>query len=382
MSNSKSKSKTIIFNFDGTGNEPSDAGKVETDESISNVLKLHILLGGGIKDDKSNTKNGSGGKQIAHYYNGIGTRDSALGQIPLLGKILSGAKKGINMTVAPQWGDARKILREAEQDFNEVGYQKGDILVVTGFSRGAALARKFASTILNKHQNCEVSFLGVFDTVAAMDGIHRKGEKISSDVFFENGTLNDRIKKAVHLVSLDENRISFSPTLFNKDNNNSNRILEVWFPGVHSDIGGGYWYDGLSDCALAFMIKEMKKALDKSISIAGGNYASIQKLLDGQGENLYGMEVDDIEINPKSDGVVHRHSGLVVKAGAEPRRICVNDNDRPSNDLPTLHCSVKERFKKVADYRPAALRGETFQLLEEDGTKSGPITGIAGLRQS
>ena len=94
------------------------------------------------------------------------------------------------------------------------------------------------------------------------------------------------------------------------------------------------------------------------------------------------MEVDDIEINPKSDGVVHRHSGLVVKAGAEPRRICVNDNDRPSNDLPTLHCSVKERFKKVADYRPAALRGETFQLLEEDGTKSGPITGIAGLRQS
>ena len=38
-----------------------------------------------------------------------------------------------------------------------------------------------------------------------------------------------------------------------------NRILEVWFPGVHSDIGGGYWLDGLSDLTLEFMIGECRK---------------------------------------------------------------------------------------------------------------------------
>ena len=100
-----------------------------------------------------------------------------------------------------------------------------------------------------------------------MDGIHRKDEKIHSDVVFENGTLNERIIKAVHIVSLDEDRIPFEPTLINKDNRNPERILEVWFLGVHSDIGGGYWFDGLSDVALEFMIQECRKALGQRIFI-------------------------------------------------------------------------------------------------------------------
>ena len=34
--------KTLVFSFDGTGNEPSDADEFQEDESISNILKLHI----------------------------------------------------------------------------------------------------------------------------------------------------------------------------------------------------------------------------------------------------------------------------------------------------------------------------------------------------
>jgi len=49
--------------------------------------------------------------------------------------------------------------------------------------------------ILAGDEACRVAFLGVFDTVAAMNGIHRQGEKISSDVVFENGTLNPRIER-------------------------------------------------------------------------------------------------------------------------------------------------------------------------------------------
>ena len=41
--------KTLVFCFDGTGNEPSDVGGFQEDESITNVLKLHILMGGGLE---------------------------------------------------------------------------------------------------------------------------------------------------------------------------------------------------------------------------------------------------------------------------------------------------------------------------------------------
>ncbi len=32
----------------------------------------------------------------------------------------------------------------------------------------------------------------------------------------------------------------------------------MWFAGVHSDVGGGYWFDGLSDIALQFMLDCVK----------------------------------------------------------------------------------------------------------------------------
>ena len=98
-------------------------------------------------------------------------------------------------------------------------------MVVFGFSRGAALARKFVSEILAEDPRREVSFLGVYDTVAAMNGIHRRGDVISSDVLFENGALNERVQRAVHLVALDEERVAFTPTLINRDPDGRDRIL-------------------------------------------------------------------------------------------------------------------------------------------------------------
>lgn len=368
-------SRTLVFSFDGTGNEPADANEFKENESVSNVLKLHILMGGGFQKDNSSTKTPQGNSQITYYYNGIGTHEEGR-SIPLLGQIIS----MVNMAFAPRFGDAQRILDEAKKDFKKT-YEPDDTVVIFGFSRGAALARKFASRILDENQECEVSFLGVFDTVAAMDGIHRKGERISSDVVFENGTLNNRITRAVHLVSLDEDRVPFTPTLINKDHDNPNRILEVWFPGVHSDIGGGYWFDGLSDVALQFMIEECKNKLGDSIQIYSGNDGeTISGLLQEQESELSMLEIDDIVINPIVNGVVHRHSGLLT-GEQEPRAICVNDNDRPSKgDVPILHHSVKDRFKDVPNYRPQALRGCKFKILLDDGNFSDMKSGVSGLR--
>ena len=212
---------------------------------------------------------------------------------------------------------------------------------------------------------------------------------------FENGTLHAGVRRAVHAVALDETRIPFTPTLINKDtedphaedpDTHKRRILEAWFPGVHSDIGGGYWLDGLSDLALAFMIKQSKKALGEGISIADGDPAAVTRLLDAQGEALAGLAADDVAIHPMADGPLHAHSGLMVSAGGEePRRVRVNDNDvksKDADDLPIVHHSVRQRFQEVADYRPAALRGLKFRLLLPNGTLIDAIHGISGLRAS
>ena len=374
--------KTLVFSFDGTGNEPSQANEFKQDESITNVLKLHVMMGGCMEAGKNGMKTGDEKDQRTYYYNGIGTREGRF-SIPLVGRVRS----FINMAMAPTFGDARRILNEAREDFETSKYRKGDKIVVFGFSRGAALARKFVSEILADNKKCEVSFLGVYDTVAAMNGIHRRGDQISSDVLFEDGVLDGRVRRAVHLLALDEERVAFTPTLINRDPNGRGRILEVWMPGIHSDVGGGYWMDGLADLSLSLMIGECRKAMGKNITVLD-DIDSIRRLLSVQKPRLADVKADDVVIRGLAHGVLHENSGLDAKLGGrEPRAVFVAENDRPvkvkkDTDLPLVHSAVKERFMTVGGYRPAALRGLRFRLFYEDKPKSPVLEGIADLRDA
>ncbi|HJV25205.1 MAG TPA: DUF2235 domain-containing protein [Aromatoleum sp.] len=107
-----------------------------------------------------------------------------------------------------------------------------------------------------------IRFLGVWDTVGALgipndmaflnliDNLH--------DYTFHDTNLSASIQTARHAIALDERRASFQPTLWNPQPGQD--ALEMWFPGVHSDVGGGYRETGLSDAALAWMISEAKAA--------------------------------------------------------------------------------------------------------------------------
>ena len=368
--------KTLVFNFDGTKNEPGDVKDFAKDKSISNVYKLHLLLGGGTLD----VTTPDGGEQHSFYYKGIGTYGNKL-------------RKWINETVALRDGDVKHILDAAANDFQ--AYEEGDRVVVFGFSRGAALAREFVSDILKGDDSREVSFLGVFDTVVEEDGTKKRKAKFLG----EDGTLDKSVKRAVHIVALDEDRRTFRPTLINKDDSHSedeDRILEVWFPGVHTDSGGSHWHDGLSDQALAFMIEQVRKEMGGSIHITqGDDRESVEALLKGLKESdpaqYQDIQADDIVIYPLVTGTLHVNWGLLTKLedegkGAESRRVCVKDNDQcspdDSPDYPLVHHSVKERFDLDPEYRPAALRGVTFKLYQDDGSHSEPIHGINGLRET
>ena len=65
------------------------------------------------------------------------------------------------------------------------------------------------------------------------------------------------VQHARHAVSIDESREDFEPTLWSEKPGLD--LKQVWFAGVHSDVGGGYAERGLSQCACQWMIAEAYK---------------------------------------------------------------------------------------------------------------------------
>lgn len=193
-----------IFNFDGTGNEPEDAlqivkkGKKE-DDNITNILKFHFMAGGNLHDDENKGLSTHSNVDNCFYYQGVGTYGNWWSRL-------------INQGISPEEKDVRTILIKAINDFNRV-YQKGDQIIVTGFSRGAALARRFCSKIIEKSpllnkQTTPFIYLAAFDTVASI-GLPNlsKAERHDYEVVFEDGhTILKIIKQATNLVCLDDKR--------------------------------------------------------------------------------------------------------------------------------------------------------------------------------
>ena len=276
--------KKLIFCFDGTGYEPSDAEDFFHDESISNVLKLHIFFGGVLNPNYPKSGNIDG--QRSFYYKGVGTYSR------------NKLKRLWNAAVAPRKGDVERIIKQASEDL-KTHYEADDEIYIFGFSRGAAIARLFAA----HHQGKQVKFLGLFDTVAAKDfGIDLKQDTYPpSRTLFSDFTLHKNVEEAVHLVSLDERRLIFQPTLINKTARNN--VLELWFAGAHSDVGGGFWFDGLSDITLEFMLDcahiKGLTSLNK-MEPSQYDYACLES--EDLKEEIY---LDDLNLRPLSGGMLH-----------------------------------------------------------------------------
>lgn len=123
-------------------------------------------------------------------------------------------------------------------------------LSIFGFSRGAALARAFLNNFLKNqceirkggkiyfkgHLLC-VRFLGLFDTVASF-GL----PSLNIDAPFneKNLVVPDAVQRCVHLVAAHEIRFSFPVDLIRKGGRYRPNWTELAYPGVHSDVGGGY----------------------------------------------------------------------------------------------------------------------------------------------
>ena len=101
-----------------------------------------------------------------------------------------------------------------------------------GFSRGAALALSFANEIAHKYPMLKVGFVGLFDVVGQF-GL--PGREINAGHNLGRPPTAARI---CHAMALDESRLFFPLTRLSRQGVNDPQLSEVWFRGVHSDVGG------------------------------------------------------------------------------------------------------------------------------------------------
>ncbi|KAL4999473.1 hypothetical protein BDV10DRAFT_200703 [Aspergillus recurvatus] len=216
--------------------------------------------------------------QIVYYQKGVGTG---------LGDKYFGGVTGVGLSANVR----------AAYGFLTDNYTDGDKIYFFGFSRGAYTARAVAGLVcqwglltprgMDNFANVyddfygkkitdytdeqrrrlgfrprlprfTVEVIGVWDTVA----FHRPwlGRWFGEQLEFRNTLLSRDVKHAYHALALDEERTAYQPTLWQQpDHADGQEMLQVWFSGVHTDIGGGSKDPRLSNIALAWMIAQCSK---------------------------------------------------------------------------------------------------------------------------
>lgn len=110
-----------------------------------------------------------------------------------------------------------------------------------------------------------IAFVGVWDTVAAYGGpiqeIVRGIDMWVRPLTFKNRKLPACVDRARHALALDDERDAFQPVLWDEPRTvDRARLQQVWFTGMHADVGGGYPDDHLAHVSLTWMMNEASKA--------------------------------------------------------------------------------------------------------------------------
>jgi len=114
----------------------------------------------------------------------------------------------------------------------------------------------FANIVNEERNGATVRFLGLWDVVASFG--------LPGNAFNIGWTLSlpPNVQRCAHAMALDERRGNFPLERVRKPDRSADprRVEEVWFRGVHSDVGGGNGNTGLSDFALRWMLSKAKEA--------------------------------------------------------------------------------------------------------------------------
>jgi uncharacterized protein (DUF2235 family) len=334
----------IVICADGTWNRPEE--DLEKDFP-TNVLKLSRAI----------NPSANGVKQHVFYDWGLGSYHNSLSA--------GTTGRGIHKNILDGY---RYIVQN---------YNTDDKIFLFGFSRGAYTVRALCGLINNcgilkrpdarliseawriyknplpkNHPNGEaanifrnthchiprkVHFVGVWDTVGALGipfsimGLFEKHDE------FYDTKMSANVSIARHALAIDEQREDFAPTIWNP--NSGVDLKQIWFAGVHSDIGGSYPPDkktGIrtADTPLAWMLDEAINA---------------------------GLEIEPRikdSLTDSTKGKLHKSRNHVYRLKSPLHRPLIIEN-KPTK----IHPSVKSRYMADSKYRPPQLK----KLVEQFG---------------
>jgi uncharacterized protein (DUF2235 family) len=246
--------------FDGTANQ------LAPDVAGTNVVRLYRA----ITEPRVP-------EQVVFYDPGVGTFGSSRRRtgIGRNGSLLIDRAfgRGVKANVADGY---RYLMRH---------YQPGDRIYLLGFSRGAYTARALAALLhgfglleaerenlvdyalqyfwrgSNRNQtyfeiagrfkayfsqSVDIEFMGLFDTVSAIGWARRRFSLPWTDAL-------DNVHNGWHAVAIDERRGAYEPDFWASRAPTEGDFREVWFAGVHSDIGGTFSDHRLADITLNWM---------------------------------------------------------------------------------------------------------------------------------
>ena len=167
---------------------------------------------------------------------------------------------------------------------------------------------------------------------------------------FVDQVLSKKVKRACHALAIDEERASFRPVLWKCDNP---RIEQVWFAGVHSDVGGGYARSELALVSLDWMISKVEARSENDPRL---RFVSHIRKDYAQRANCHGVQHDS-------------RSGLRAYYRYQPRDIgrlgceqCITQAQ--------VHASVLKRVReKIVAYAPIAMPHK-YDVVDDLGQKA------------
>lgn len=224
-----------------------------------------------------------------------------------------------------------------------------------------------------------IRFIGVWDTVAAyglpMDEMTRGVSRWIWPLELPNHRLDlERVTRACQALSLDEPRTTFHPELWDergtvpltprddgKRHIEDEQISQVWFAGVHSNVGGGYPDDALAYIPLVWMMTEAQRCGLRFKSDHGTPPADPDSF-----KNAISMcDKDGRLYDPRKGlGGYYRYGPRKL---AELCNYRFSKNDEVFVARPKIHASA---FKRIAgrsqDYAPVGLP-DTYDVVTDDG---------------
>lgn len=355
VANPGSTTKRLVVCCDGTWNEPDH--KAGGAPCPTNVVKLAALIP---PDDGLL-------EQRVLYHRGIGSVEN------FARRWIDGATGlGITRNLADCY---RWLVRN---------YLPGDELYLFGFSRGAYTARSLAGFVRNSgilrpnnedlidqalalyrsrdarstpraaasrlfrqsyswSDKTPIQCVGVWDTVGSLGIPNTMVQGVLKHLLgmnreFHDTDLSSTVAYAFHAISIDEHRWPFLPTLWTQTDSGravGQHLEQVWFPGFHSDVGGGNPHSAISDVTLGWMVDRAKMAgltVNSPASIGGPDFPNFA---------------------PSETGVITNSMTLIyrlfLRSGV---RTIDSANPNMNEDVST---AAVGRWTQLNDWRPKAL---------------------------